>query len=245
MKRLRVFAGPNGSGKSTLHNFLLEKKSFTPYYYINPDEITNNVRHGFVLSEWPIGFSEPELLTYLHNSPFSLKAGLSLAELCNIDKSLLFYTGTNQCISYFGAALSSYLRYKMLNSDSSFSFESVFSHPSKIEELISAKRKQYKIYLYFIATEAPSINTERVNNRVQLGGHDVTSTLVNERYYRCLDLMYEAAQISDRVFFFDNSGNSTQGTFELFAEKKNNSLFLTSDKVPAWFSAYFLEKHKL
>lgn len=65
----------------------------------------------------------------------------------------------------------------MLDSDSSFSFESVFSHPSKIDELINAKRKQYKIYLYFIATEAPSINTERVSNRVQLGGHDVTSTL--------------------------------------------------------------------
>lgn len=46
-KRLRIFARPNGSGKSDLYRFLIETKYFTPYFYINSDEIAHELPTGF------------------------------------------------------------------------------------------------------------------------------------------------------------------------------------------------------
>ena len=42
IKRLRVFAGPNGSGKSTL--FLKFKNEFDPGYFINADELEQQLK---------------------------------------------------------------------------------------------------------------------------------------------------------------------------------------------------------
>ena len=49
----------------------------------------------------------------------------------------------------------------------SFSFETVFSHPAKIDILRRAFESGYRTYLYFIATETPEINIARIAQRVQ------------------------------------------------------------------------------
>lgn len=44
------------------------------------------------------------------------------------------------------------------------------SHPSKLQILEQALKSGYKNYLYFIATESPYVNIDRVSARVQKGG---------------------------------------------------------------------------
>ena len=62
------------------------------------------------------------------------------------------------------------------------------SHRSKIDILVQAQQAGYRTYLYFVATDDPTINISRVRNRVALSGHDVPADKIVTRYYRSLDL---------------------------------------------------------
>ena len=110
----------------------------------------------------------------------------------------------------------------------------------------SAIEAGYKVYLYFVSTESPEINKFRVKKvRVEEGGHDVPEAKIESRYYRSLDFLYEAAQLSYQTFFFDNSRDG-EG-FKLFAhfkkhggEKKWDAI--DNSIVPRWFIKYYSKK---
>jgi predicted ABC-type ATPase len=123
------------------------------------------------------------------------------------------------------------------------SFESVFSHPSKIDEIEAAKKAGYKTYLYFIATSDPLINLQRVRSRVESGGHDVPEVKIRGRYTRTLQNCYKAFLASGKVFFFDNSDNIVNNAYDFFAEKAEGKLYVSkSDVAPEWFNKYILQK---
>src|SRR5690606_18543712 len=109
---------------------------------------------------------------------------------------------------------------KLLQKGEKFSFETVFSHHSKVDIIKQAKDNDYKVYLYFVSTEDPAINVYRVKEvRVkQQNGHDVEETKILERYNRSMDLLYEAAQYCYQVYFFDNSVDGAPHT--MFAHFK-------------------------
>lgn len=91
----------------------------------------------------------------------------------------------------------------------SFSFETVFSHPSKLDVLDLAHNAGFTVSLFFIATDDPVINVERVSTRVQTGGHDVPSDRVIARYHRVMELLTAMLERVDRAWIFDNSVRST------------------------------------
>ena len=147
VKRLRVFAGPNGSGKSTLYDYLVQIKAFHAYYHINPDVIARDLTVSLNFDNWPFDFSFAELKNFLDASAFRYLVECDLSELLDgWDRTVALKDAYFGDISYLAAALAEFLRLKMLQADSSFSFESVFSHPSKIKELEDAKRAGFKIY---------------------------------------------------------------------------------------------------
>lgn len=51
-------------------------------------------------------------------------------------------------------------------------YETVFSHPSKLELIEKAREKGYFIRLFFICTESPRINIDRVAERYAKGGQN-------------------------------------------------------------------------
>lgn len=87
----------------------------------------------------------------------------------------------------------------------SFSFETVMSHPSKIELMERAVNVGYKATLFFVCTSDPTLNLKRIARRVILGGHDVPKDRVVSRYGRTLDLLISAALVVHRTVLFDNS----------------------------------------
>jgi len=92
-----------------------------------------------------------------------------------------------------------------------FSFETVMSHPSKVEILSRAKDAGYFVILYFIATEDPALNVARVKQRVALGGHDVPADRIVARYHRALTLLLQAMALSDHCVLFDNTYRAAEG----------------------------------
>lgn len=243
VKRLRVFAGPNGSGKSALYHYLLSQNFFHQYYYINADEIALKLSSGFDLLNWPVVIDNSVFFEYLSKSSFLKYFNISYIRQNLIIKNNCFqWLGTTEHLSYISAAIADFLRNEMLQSESSFSCETVFSHPSKLDFLRRAKASGFKIYLYFIATKNPVINIGRVENRVKCGGHDVPQNKITERYYKTMDNLYDALCLSDEVFLFDNSESQENKAYSNFAVYKNKELSVLSEAIPDWFDKYILNK---
>jgi len=243
IKRLRIFAGPNGSGKTTLYNYFVKTNVFKDYYFINADIINTDLSTFLNFGYFPIKFSDAELYEFLDNSSFQLKTDFRLSEVLEIKNSIISLKNHNLPeTTYISAALSEFLRKKMiLESNSSFAFETVFSHKSKLDEIKFAKGNSYKVYLYFIATDDVSVNLERIQGRIVKGGHFVPVEKIRDRYLRSLGNLYEAVKLADKVFFFDNSEQEQVREYSFFAEKKNNALHISNGTIiPWWFNEYVL-----
>jgi predicted ABC-type ATPase len=201
-----MFAGPNGSGKSTL------KEALNPHWlgiYLNADDIKKALReqpHSLDLSVYGIESTEDELISFFQNSQLLEIAGLldSIQHL-RLKEGIVTF-GPIEVNSYHAAVLADFVRQKLLAACATFSFETVMSGPDKIDLLCKTRRSGYRTYLYFVATEDPTINIARVALRVQLGGHDVPDKKVIERYERSLAKLLAAIRCTDRAYIFDNTG---------------------------------------
>ena len=96
---------------------------------------------------------------------------------------------------------------KYIKNGKSFCYETVMSHPSKIDLIKKAKENGYKITSIFVYTQNPEINIQRVKLRVMQGGHDVSPEKIKSRYYRSLELSKQLESVSDVILRYDNSKN--------------------------------------
>ena len=238
-KRLRVFAGPNGSGKSTLFDEF--KKLYDPGYFINADEIEKQLcNNGLIeLQNFGLKATNNEFVAFMNTKETRSLIVKSLAEGYNINielkKNCIFYT-SNDSHSYEASFVAAFIRWLLLKNGKSFSFETVMSHYSKIEEIKMARRKGYKTYLYFVCTDNPEINVSRVSNRVVKGGHQVDDAKIRSRYPETLQNLYPAIKLSNRAYLFDNSGKELL----LIAEVYEGLLQLKITQLPQWFLDYVL-----
>jgi len=91
----------------------------------------------------------------------------------------------------------------------SMATETVFSTSEKVEFVHRAKVAGFFIRLFFVCTNDPSINAQRVALRVMEGGHDVPIFKIISRYYRSISNCVEVMPFIDRVYFYDNSETDT------------------------------------
>jgi predicted ABC-type ATPase len=240
--RLRMFAGPNGSGKSTLKSYLPKELLGV---YINPDDLENEIRRqGFLdFAAYGVTTTADEVLPFLLNSSQLIAAGSGeAARQPNFSRGRL-ELGNAELNSYFASVASDFIRQKLLEKRLSFTFETVMSHHSKVDLLKQAQQAGYRIYLYFVATDDPTINISRVKSRVKLGGHTVPENRIATRYYRSLDLLMEAIRHTNQAYVFDNSGDNQNKKHTWLAEiTDGRELELKSDRIPAWFKRAVLDK---
>lgn len=233
-----MVAGPNGSGKSSFINDL--KKEVKLGYYINADEIESLLKKQKFLDfdNFGINVSEKDFSKSLSkNSELIKKSNPAVINSIKVKNNLLV---TKNADSYLSSLITDFIREKMIQQKKSFTFETVMSHISKVNILKKAKTKNYRCYLYYVCTDDYSINLNRINNRVDKGGHNVDEQKTKDRYFRSLELLYDAIQVSNRAFIFDNSKENIQ-----IAEVTNgNELTLKIDKPPYWFTNYVLKYFK-
>jgi len=236
--RLRVFAGPNGSGKSTITSVISQE---ILGIYINPDDMEKEIRkEGHLdLRKYQIEFNKMEILSFFQNSSL-LKNSHLLDEMnfLDIEKGRLIFRQTeNQ--DYLAAVTADFIRQQLIKSRKSFSFETVMSHPDKIQQLSQAKSIGYRTYLYYVATEDPQINISRVKLREKMGGHSVPEDKIVNRYYRSLDLLHIAIQNTDRSYIFDNSSHEHIWIAEITNGK---TLEMKANWMPQWFQRALWDK---
>ncbi|MGC4038667.1 MAG: hypothetical protein QM764_22075 [Chitinophagaceae bacterium] len=250
--RLRVFAGPNGSGKSTVIEAVratkVGKAAIDFGYYINADDITQQLilKRKFDFSAFEIvidrnRFKDIVLQSGLINQNFDKKTFLNSFSLISNVLTLKRKKDADR----LAQIIADVLRKELLELRKRFSFETVFSHSSKIDIMRQAVEAGYKVYLYFVATESPDINVFRVEARARKGGHYVPPAKVISRYYRSLDLLYEAAQLGYQVYFFDNSVDGENfrmvAHFKKGKEKKEWDS-INGNPLPQWFLKYYSAK---
>jgi predicted ABC-type ATPase len=250
MRRFRVFAGPNGSGKSTIiravEGHKVNGRPIDFGVYVNADDIGADLRnHTFSFENYR--------LAHVTNGEFQ-----SVVEQSGLINSDFPLDDFRHCYQFIGKRfrvpearyvermaqiLANFMVKRLIDEGEKCSLETVFSHPSKLEMMQRASENGYKVYLYFVATESPEINIERVGSRVRSGGHDVPSDRIVARYYRSLGIIYEAAQAAYQCYFFDNSESEHRlvAHFEV-ADGIKVWDELDSDTLPDWFIKYYVNK---
>ena len=238
-KRFRMVAGPNGSGKSTLVGLLRRDYAVNFYTMLNADDILAEVSrtHAFQ-PQLPI--AAESLLRYVEASGYAeaLKDFFRRGDVQVCDDTVHF--GTDESVnSYTVALLTNFLQSEYIAAGKSFSQETVFSHPSKIEALERALNAGFRTYLYFVATGDVAINLGRIANRVERGGHSVPADKVLARAVRSLENVSAALPFCSRAFFFDNSALEMR----FIAEYSRNGGFASiAASAPLWFEKYILAK---
>lgn len=133
--------------------------------------------------------------------------------------------------TYVAAVVADWLRDLLLDQRMSFTTETVMSHPAKLDLFRRARDRGYRSYLYFVATDDPSIQLDHIARRTQKGGHNVPEDKVTDRYVRSLAQLPQAIQLADRAYLFD-----TTTTLTLFVEYEQGQLRHIYGEAPAWFA---------
>ena len=174
-----------------------------------------------------------DVLAFFAGSPFLESVGLgeSARALTFADGRLDF--SRVPINSYLASVAVDFLRTRLLRARTSFTFETVMSHPDKAEVLAHARLAGFRTYLDYVATDDPAINISRVRNRVSQGGHPVPEDRIGSRYHRSLNLLMDAIRHTDRAYIFDNSGDSSDRKQTWLAEITDGTeLELKSDVIP-------------
>lgn len=238
-KKIRIFCGPNGSGKSTLfHEF---SKNYNTGIFINADIIEKKLATtGLIdLNELNLFATQSDLDSFkkLDSSISLLKKASEQGHQIDVFLKENFIVDTSkQTHSYEGAFIAAFLRHLLIAQNKSFSYETVMSHFSKINEIRQIAALGYHPYLYFVCIDSPEVNKSRVENRVDKGGHQVAMDKIESRYYKTLENLHHVLPICYRAYLFDNSGKEQV----LIAEVFQGAMELKTSTLPNWFLKYVL-----
>ena len=139
-----------------------------------------------------------------------------------------------EAASYEAAIIASRLCRKALASRTSFCFETVFSHPSKIDLLGEARAAGYEVNLVFIYLSDSALHLARVQQRVTEGGHYVPDDKVASRLPRTQANIAAALPLCDTLLVFDNS--SADDPFQHVASRSKGRVTGQLAYLPGWLA---------
>lgn len=182
----------------------------------------------------PIGAGKSTLKRHLS------KLGYPLGEYINPDEIAEGLTGSYEERARAAQHLADAKRQECLLAGSSFAFETVMSHPSKIEFMRLARNAGFLVTLYFIGVETVETCLLRVAQRVLLGGHDVPAAKIQSRYLAALASLPQAITASHRTLVFDNSISNPDSPFlgpRVVGEVIGDRM-ATYPPVPSWIGQF-------
>lgn len=238
---MRVFAGPNGSGKTTIFKALLNEKQINLGVYVNADDIERelSISKSLSFNNYNLKLDEKTIQAFFESSIFSpvKRSEPNLYSKLKVENNQLYVQ--TKIDSYLAADLAELIRQQLLEQGMSFTYETVMSHEGKLDFFAKAQLNNYKVYLYFIATEDYEINNSRVNVRVAQNGHAVAPEIIKQRYFKSLSNLKKAVKNSNRAYIFDNSGRQAKLVAEITDGIDVTLNEITS--VPNWVAEYLLK----
>jgi len=157
------------------------------------------------------------------------RLGLPFVNADNIAREI--FPENPEAYSYQAASIAQNLRNELLEEGTSFCFETVFSHPSKIDFLAQAKALGYETILVFVHLSSAELNKARISQRIEEGGHAVPEEKVESRIPRTMLNIKTAILIADQTFLLDNS--DYQEPFKLIAKIIEGEI-ISSAPLPDW-----------
>ncbi len=142
-----------------------------------------------------------------------------------------------EAMSYKAAEIAMSRFHQYIQHGYSFCYETVFSHPSKLEMIRAALDEGYSIVLVYISLRDPKLHLARVDQRTKSGGHNVDQTKILDRLPRSQRYVGQAASLATEVLVFDNS--ELENPFQLLARKKQGQLECYIDPMPQWLVGFF------
>ena len=106
--------------------------------------------------------------------------------------------------AYEAARVAADTRTRLIELRRSFIAETVFSHPSKLELIDTARAADYIVALHVLLIPE-ELAVHRVRIRVAAGGHDVPEDKIHQRYQRLWALVATAITRCDSATVYDNS----------------------------------------
>ena len=121
-----------------------------------------------------------------------------------------------------------------------FAFETVFSRTDYwLGFIFQALSNRYRIELYFLCTDDPTVNLARVETRVEMGGHSVASEKIFKRYPGSIHTALLAKTLVDEFWLYDNTRNSQSPA--LIGHFTHGKLDDIGSSIPHWALPFFLE----
>ena len=106
--------------------------------------------------------------------------------------------------AYDAAQIATATRAKLIELGRSFIAETVFSHPSKLDLIRSARGEGFTVVLHVLLVPE-DLAVERVRHRALAGGHDVPEAKVRQRHRRLWGPVGEGIALSDIATVYDGS----------------------------------------
>lgn len=136
---------------------------------------------------------------------FLLRQGYDFGHYINPDDIAASLNGSYADRVAQAQSIADFERERCVRDGIDFSFETVMSHPSKIEVMERARARGFDVTLFFVSIADPSINVSRVRSRVLAGGHDVPADRIVARWYRTMEALPLAVMAASRTVVFDNT----------------------------------------
>ncbi|MDX1589012.1 MAG: zeta toxin family protein [Oleiphilaceae bacterium] len=140
--------------------------------------------------------------------------------------------------SYEAALLAEKERFRLVDERQSFCFETVFSHPSKLDFAARAKASGYRLVVFYFHLDTIGLNLARVAARVTQGGHGVPEDKVRGRIPRTRRLASRLCGLADELHLVDNS--SAESPYQRVALWRDGHWQPLAEPVPQW-ARWFLE----
>lgn len=137
------------------------------------------------------------------------KQGIDFGEYINPDDIAAELSGSYDDRVLQAQSIADARRNACIEARRSFSFETVMSHPSKLDTLVQAKEAGFFVQLFFVGIDDPNTNVERVAIRVAQGGHGVPKDKIISRWKRTMEQVSHAIRTVDQALIFDNSAAGT------------------------------------
>jgi len=138
--------------------------------------------------------------------------------------------------SYAAALIAEKERFRFLEEGSSFCFETVFSHPSKLDFLGAAKAAGFRIRMVYFHLDFVALNKARVSSRVKAGGHGVPEKKIEDRIPRTMQNVKASIGLVEELYLVDNS--SAEKPFLRVAEHRGAEWVLHQDVLPEWAEVF-------
>jgi len=161
-------------------------------------------------------------------------------DFINADRiAALRWPGDEVAHAYDAAAEAAAVRERYIADRHSFITESVFSHPSKVDQVTRAIEAGYRVHLRVLIVPV-DLSVARVAQRVVEGGHDVPEGKIRQRHQRLWAHVVDAMDVAYETRVYDSSGQSRQDFVEV--ARYQYGTLLGETRLPDWAPSEFTEE---